>query len=183
MQQNCQQPLNGVIRDVSQSDIIVALATGTNTNGVQIGKELILAKSNDLELSKNNSEKLLWEGTRSGNEQLEAVGYGQVEKFSAKINVGKRGATRDGDKRDGQRDQVSMVVASLGESVGEEQAILVEDSVINQALVALPVLKDFGQREKQSENVADRKLVQDSNWTVATRELSRSIDSPIRNTM
>ncbi|PHU02281.1 hypothetical protein BC332_27532 [Capsicum chinense] len=75
---------------------------------------------------------------------------------------------------DGQRDRVSMVVASPGERVGEEQGSLVDASVINQALVALSVLKNSGQREHQSEN-----------WTVATRKNSPGVRiySPIRNTM
>ncbi|PHT27956.1 hypothetical protein CQW23_32446 [Capsicum baccatum] len=86
VQQNPQQQLDVVTRDVLQSDRIVALAIGTHTNGVQIGKELILARPDDL--------------------------------------------------GDGQRDRVSMVVASPGERVGEEQASLVDASVTNQALVA-----------------------------------------------
>ncbi|KAF3651709.1 hypothetical protein FXO37_17882 [Capsicum annuum] len=124
VQQNPQQQLDVVTRDVLQSDSIVALAIGSHTNGVQIGKELILARPDDL--------------------------------------------------GDGQRDRVSMVVASPGERVGEEQGSLVDASVINQALVALSVLKNSGQREHQSEN-----------WTVATRKNSPGvrIDSPIRNTM
>ncbi|KAF3683520.1 hypothetical protein FXO37_01790 [Capsicum annuum] len=97
----------------------------------RIRKELILAKVNDLGLSKNNSEKLLREGTRSGNEQLEVV-----------QSAG-----------DGQKDQVSMVVASPGERVDEEQAIMVDTSTIIQALIALTVLEYSRQREHQSKNV------------------------------
>ncbi|PHT35752.1 hypothetical protein CQW23_23452 [Capsicum baccatum] len=157
-----------------------------------------LAKVNDLDLSKNNSEKLLREGTRSGNEQLEVVGYGQDEKISGENNTSSpnqrrnfftanRGATEDGDERDltskfgndqvqsagdGQRYQVSMVVASPGERVDEEQAIMVDTSIINRALIALPVLEDSEQREHQSKNVTERKLVQDSNCTMVTKKNS-----------
>ncbi|PHU04260.1 hypothetical protein BC332_25082 [Capsicum chinense] len=57
---------------------------------------------------------------------------------------------------DGQRDQVSMVVASPGERVDEEQAIMVDTSTINQALIALPVLEYSRQREHQSKNVIEQ---------------------------
>lgn len=88
---------------------------GTNINCAQIGEELILAKTNDLDLSKYNYGKLLNEGTRTSNEQIEATGHAQAEKvggennasspnqqrnFMQQINVGNRGVTSDGDDPD-----------------------------------------------------------------------------------
>ncbi|KAH0635830.1 hypothetical protein KY289_035745 [Solanum tuberosum] len=47
---------------------------------------------------------------------------------------------------DGQRDQLAKVAAKLGESVGEEHTSLTDASVINQALVAAPFVKNSGQQ-------------------------------------
>ncbi|KAH0653498.1 hypothetical protein KY289_031176 [Solanum tuberosum] len=89
VQQNPQQQLDGVIRD-DRSDCVVALAM-------------------------YNYGKLLNEGTRTGNEQIEATGHAQAEKvggennasspnqqrnFLQQINVGNRGVTSDGDDPD-----------------------------------------------------------------------------------
>ncbi|KAH0632822.1 hypothetical protein KY284_035608 [Solanum tuberosum] len=62
---------------------------------------------------------------------------------------------------DGQRDQLAKVAAKLGESVGEEHTSLTDASVINQALVAAPFVKNSGQQptSSQAKNSSARAIV------------------------
>ncbi|PHU03706.1 hypothetical protein BC332_28957 [Capsicum chinense] len=52
-----------------------------------------------------------------------------------------------------------VVVSSLGEGVDEEKASWADGSIINQALLVLPVLNNSGKQEHQSENVVERKII------------------------
>ncbi|WMV38999.1 hypothetical protein MTR67_032384 [Solanum verrucosum] len=105
VQQNPQQQLDGVIRD-DRSDCVVALAM-------------------------YNYGKLLNEGARTGNEQIEATGHAQAEKvggennasspnqqrnFLQQINVGNRGVTSDGDDPDLVVQEMQFVYQNLGMS-------------------------------------------------------------------
>ncbi|KAG5613886.1 hypothetical protein H5410_013710 [Solanum commersonii] len=117
---------------MSRNLIVVALATCTNSNCARNGKKLILAKTNDLALSKNNYEKLLNEGIRAvlTNKDI----------FCKQINAGNRGITSDGYEHDLVVQVQSKVGYGSGENVGEEHTRLTDASAINQALVATPFL-------------------------------------------